>query len=115
MEPLIAICGINCAGCPAYIATQKDDDDARAKLAAAWSDPPEAVIKPEDINCDGCTVTEGRLIVFASMCDVRACGFERKLENCGCCEDYPCDKLDKIFKMDPTAKETLDGIKAARG
>ena len=115
MEPLIAICGINCSECPAYIATQKDDDAARAKIAAEWSEPPEMVIQPEDINCDGCRVLEGRRISFIDICDARACGIERKLESCGLCEDYPCDKLDKIHKIDPKAKETLDGIKAARG
>ena len=115
METLIAICGINCTQCPAYLATQNNDDAARARIASEWSDPPETVIKPEDINCDGCTVVKGRRISFADMCDVRACGIERKLESCGLCEDYPCDKLDKIFKMDSSAKDTLDGIKAARG
>ena len=114
MDKLVAICGINCSECPAYVATQENDDAARARIAGEWSKGYEVEIKPEDINCDGCMV-EGRHIGFVGICDIRACGIERELTNCGHCGDYPCDKLDKIFKMYPLAREKLDEIKAARG
>ena len=113
MNQLLAVCGINCADCPAYIATQNNDDAARAKVAAEWSQGYETQFLPEDINCDGCTRVGGRCIAFVNKCDVRACGFEKNLKNCGYCGDYPCDKLDKIFGMVPEAKVRLDEIKAA--
>ncbi len=112
MAPMTAFCGIDCSGCPAFIATQNDDDDARAKVAQEWTQGYGSEFKPEDINCDGCTATAGRHIAFCDQCDVRACCIERELVNCGWCADYPCDKLDKIFEMDPGVRKTLDGIKA---
>jgi len=47
---MIAICGLICNDCPAYIATQKDDDEMRKKIAEEWSSD-QYPLKPEDINC----------------------------------------------------------------
>ena len=33
MKQMIAFCGLNCSECPMYIATQNDDDNARAEAA----------------------------------------------------------------------------------
>jgi hypothetical protein len=37
---------------------------------------------------------------------------ERDIENCGECREYPCKKLDFIFKNAPDTKKTLDRIRA---
>lgn len=37
MEKMIAFCGLTCTECPAFIATQKDDDKERKKVAKVWS------------------------------------------------------------------------------
>ena len=37
MEKIIAYCGLICSECPAYIATQKDSDEERKKVAEKWS------------------------------------------------------------------------------
>ena len=37
MEEIVAYCGLVCNECPAYEATQKNDNDARAKVAEEWS------------------------------------------------------------------------------
>lgn len=105
----IAMCGINCTLCPARQATVSDDNEARTKIALEWSKGYHTQFKPEDINCVGCGMT-GVHLGFVSMCDVRACGMERGYTNCSTCDEYPCEKLDKIFKMDPSAKERLDQI-----
>lgn len=57
MERLIAYCGLVCNECPAYLATQADDDSERTKIAAEWSEAFGSDFKKEDINCDGCLGT----------------------------------------------------------
>ena len=110
MQKMIAICGITCTGCPAFIATKGNDDEQKKKIAESWTTE-ELKLQPEDINCDGCIVVGGRLINFCSACDVRRCGFEKNIKNCAYCDEYPCEKLDKIFGMAPEAKATLEEIK----
>ena len=58
---MIAFCGLTCTEYPAFIATQKDDDKERGKVAEVWSKEFNSEIKPEDINCDGCLVESDRL------------------------------------------------------
>ena len=58
MDKIIGVCGLTCTECPAYQATLKDDDKERKRVAEMWSKEYGAEIKPEDINCDGCTVLE---------------------------------------------------------
>ena len=111
MEKLVAFCGLICSECPAYIATQNDDDAERAKVAETWSKQYGHEIKPEDINCDGCTSESSRHLAYCSICEIRACGIEMKVVNCAYCEDYSCDKLETFFKMASAAKTTLDAIR----
>lgn len=113
MENLIAFCGICCSECEAYIATQNDDDAERTRIAASWSKQWKADIKPEDINCEGCTVEGVQHFNYCNACEIRACGTARDLINCAHCMDYHCDKLDVVFNLLPKAKETLDGIHGA--
>jgi hypothetical protein len=111
MEKLIAYCGIRCETCPGYKATIDDDDELRAKTAAEWSKQFGADIKPEHINCVGCTAADGAHIYHWTECGMRKCAAERGLENCGHCEDYACEQLSKFFEMVPAAKETLDELR----
>ncbi|MBW2062603.1 MAG: DUF3795 domain-containing protein [Deltaproteobacteria bacterium] len=112
MEKMIAFCGLICTECPAFIATQKDDDEGKAKLAASWSTE-EQVIKPEDINCDGCLSAGERVIKFCNACEVRRCGFEKNVENCAFCGEYACERLNRIYEFiqTPVAKATLEEIR----
>jgi len=111
MKTLIAYCGINCAECPAYIATQKNDDEARKKVAEEWQKMFNPNIKTEDINCDSCTSQTSRHFSYCSECKIRKCGMEKKVENCAYCQEYACDKLNEFFKMVPNAQTTLDKIR----
>jgi hypothetical protein len=54
MKEMVAYCGLVCTECPTYQATQKNDNNARAKIAEAWSKQFKVNLKAEDINCDGC-------------------------------------------------------------
>lgn len=110
MDKIIAYCGIICNECPAFIATQKDDDKEREKVAEMWSKD-EYKVFPEDINCDGCLQDSMRLFSWCSECPVRKCAQEREFENCAYCDDYVCDNLKKIFDMVSKAKQTLEEIR----
>ena len=110
MEKMIAYCGLICSECGAFIATQKNDDEARRQVAEMWSKEFNAEIKPEDINCYGCLAEGGDLFGHCKVCEIRKCAKDKHMVNCGFCEDYPCETLDFILNNVPDAKKTLDEI-----
>jgi hypothetical protein len=111
MAQMIAFCGLSCTACLAFIATQKNDDKERNKVAKMWSKQFKTDIKPGDINCDGCLSESGRLIGHCYVCEIRKCGLEKHVKNCAYCSDYACETLDKFISMVPDAKATLEGIR----
>ena len=112
MPRIIAYCGIECSKCPAYLATQNNDENALAKTAAEWSKKFGQEIKPEDIICDGCIGETGRKASYCSICEIRVCNIKRGLDNCASCKDYVCEKLKKHFEMAPQAKKNLEEIRS---
>ena len=112
MDRMIAFCGIVCSECPAFLATQEDDDAKRKKVAEAWSKQFNMPVKPEDVNCDGCMAEGKRLVGYCHICQIRKCGQQKGVENCAHCDEYACDKLTKFFAtMAPEAKTTLEEIR----
>ena len=114
MEKMIAYCGLTCTDCPAYIATQKDDDQERARVAEIWSREYGANLQVEDINCDGCLSENGRLFKHCEVCKIRTCAMGRQFVNCAYCDEYVCDELNGILQYVPAAKENLDRIRNTR-
>lgn len=110
MERMIAFCGLICTDCPAYTATQRNDDEERKRIAELWSTD-EWPLKPEDIDCDGCVAVAERLAKFCRVCEVRQCGLEKKVDNCAYCDQYVCEKLAKPLERSPEAKATLEEIR----
>jgi len=109
MEGLIAFCGLDCGKCPAYIATIKNDDNERKRVAKEWSEMFHADILPEMVNCYGCTVEDKVKFYYCeNMCEIRKCASSRGIENCAKCEGYPCGMLEEFFKNAPVAKENLE-------
>jgi len=111
MDKMIAYCGIVCTECPAFEATQKNDDAKRKKVTEMWSKQYKMNVKPEDINCDGCKSEGKRLIGYCNICEIRKCGQAKGVENCAYCDEYACDKLTKFHAMAPHAKESLEKIR----
>ena len=95
MSRMIAMCGLVCNDCIAFIATQKNDDKLREKVVQAWSTEEER-LRLEDVDCDGC-IAGKRLHSFCQVCDVRKCGLQRDIENCAYCSEFPCGKLEKLW------------------
>jgi len=110
-EKMIAKCGLVCSECPAYIATQKNDDVLRADTARKWSEMFKSDIKPSDINCDGCQSESPRMFSYCSTCEIRICAREKKLATCASCPEYSCKKLDEFLAQVPEARATLDGLR----
>jgi hypothetical protein len=110
-EKMIAYCGITCTDCPAYIATQKNDDRLRNETAKKWSELFKASVKPEDINCDGCVADSQRLFNQVGVCKIRKCPRNKNFKNCAFCAEYPCPKLKELFAFMPEAKATLEEIR----
>ena len=114
MNRMVAICGLICTECPAYIATQADDLAAKERVAAEWR---EAFGLPEIdigfVTCDGCLSVDGRLGGYTGQCPVRACGLERRVVNCAHCPDYACQKLEAFFADVPSARTALEEIRSS--
>lgn len=113
MAPFFAYCGLDCAACEAYLATQAEDEAAKLDLLARWRvefDTPDMPI--EAVTCDGCT-SKGRLGGYCRVCPVRACGHEKGVENCAYCIEYEnCQTLHDFIGMIPVARENLAAIRA---
>jgi hypothetical protein len=110
MQEMIAYCGLVCTSCPQFIATQNDDDVAREKAAKRIAEKFGLHFNPDDINCDGCLSSGGRLIAFCNTCEVRKCGITRSVKNCSTCEEQPCDKLINFHNFSPDAKASFEAL-----
>lgn len=110
-EKMIAYCGLVCSDCPAYKATQADDDKLREETAKKWSEMFHADIKPAYINCDGCPTDSKRLFGYCAQCEIRKCAREKGLESCAACAEYPCAKLSDFLKNAPEAQAFLDELR----
>ena len=110
MVKMIAYCGLICSDCPTYLATQSDDDEARAKTAELYSKKFGFRILPKDINCAGCLSDGGRLIGYCNACHIRKCCREKNLANCSVCNRRPCDHLNRFHASSPEAKENISEL-----
>jgi len=111
MGKIVAYCGIVCSDCPVLIATQRDDDSERRRVAEMFAKQYGKEYKREDINCDGCLSSGPRVFSHCTVCGMRKCAKEKKVENCAFCSEYPCDRLSELFAAYSKAKKTLDEIR----
>jgi len=111
MNKMISFCGTTCTECPAFLATQQDNDIERMKIAELWSRKYSADIKPDDINCDGCLSDGRRIFGYCQVCEVRKCGQGKSIKNCAYCDEFPCKKLNPVFEVEPNNRTTLEGIR----
>ena len=91
----IGACGIDCGNSAAYKATQANDWKKLAELAVGWSSEKNKW-KAADMRCDGCTAS--RVFKGCMDCGVRACAQGKGVGICSRCGDYPCDKLEGMWK-----------------
>ena len=111
----LAMCGLDCAACPAFLAYRTNDQALRVKTAAEWSKAFKVELAPEAINCVGCLKTKGVLFSHCRECDIRKCGLARKVSNCALCPEYSsCQKIAKFIAGAPPAKANLEEVRRAR-
>jgi hypothetical protein len=113
MSDLIGACGLNCGGCPAYLATQAGDAARVAAVAEQWSKEYGGDIKPEGVWCDGCMTAGPRKCAHCGECEIRACVAGRGFENCAPCPDFGCARVADLFRDVPTAREALEKLRPA--
>jgi hypothetical protein len=114
MAKMFAMCGLDCAACPAFIAHQTDDNALREKTASEWSQQFHVELQPADINCVGCVKTKGVHIGHCGECEIRQCGLSRQEKSCALCDDYPCPTLSQFLANVPPAKANLEEIRRIR-
>ena len=113
MTTLIGACGLDCARCDAYIATQANDLVALAAVVEKWTVEYNAPgLTVDNVQCDGCML-EGRKIGHCGECQYRLCALERGLANCAACSDYACEKLQGFLAAVPQARANLEAIRLA--
>lgn len=106
----LACCGLDCQSCDAFVATEKNDDAMRAQTAQKWSAMYHADIKPEHINCTGCSGDGVKFFHCENSCGIRKCCNEKQIDNCASCQDYACESLREVFTFAPEAKNRLDAL-----
>ena len=108
MKNYIAYCGLNCETCEARTATINNDDALREKVAELWSELNGAEITPEMINCVGCRIDGIKTPYCESLCPIRQCALERKVETCSTCVDVQtCEKVGMILANNEKARSNL--------
>lgn len=90
----VAPCGIYCAGCVVYKAS--DDPELAKKISENMS------VSVEDAQCKGCIMEEGEIGVLPieGKCPTYTCVEENEIDYCFECEDYPCARLH-TYKNSP--------------
>lgn len=108
---LIAFCGLNCATCEGYIATQNNDQKALEEVAKMWSEQFGADIRPEHVICDGCRTNKRKSFHCENTCTIKPCNIEKKYNSCLQCSTFPCEEEKFILEHVPEAKKNLESLK----
>lgn len=111
MTAMIAYCGLDCSQCPTYLATRNNNYEEKVKVAQEWSQLYKSDLKPEDINCDGCTQNTGNVFGHCRVCTLRSCGQDKQVVTCAHCAGYPCQELTSFTDVVPHAKLALEKIR----
>lgn len=94
MKDIVGVCGDNCFYCPRYKATKSGSAEELEKVKALWvrlglRDPDFPV---QDMACYGCIPENNCAYV-----KLRTCVGEKRVENCGFCNEYPCELINTAF------------------
>ena len=110
MKTMIAICGLDCEQCDAYLATIRDDQALREKTAKLWSELNHVTIQPEHINCEGCRANGAKTVYCDRLCQIRQCALKKGFETCGDCPELDaCGTVAMVIGSNPDARKNLKG------
>ena len=109
MEKLIAYCGLDCAECDAYKATQNNDQALREKTAVEWTKKFNFAFTPGMIICSPCR-DNGTKMGYCSECEIRKCASGKGVINCGACSEFKtCKTINDFIAMVPNVLDNLAG------
>jgi hypothetical protein len=113
MDPMLAYCGLDCSGCPIYLATLERDvakkATMRSHIARLLKERYSLNLEAENVgDCDGCR--SNRLFVTCAACEIRRCAREKDLASCAFCDRFACENLLKIFLEDSAARQRLEKL-----
>lgn len=106
----IAYCGLLCNECPVYLATIKNDQEAKEKLAKDYSNE-KCQFESIDMNCFGCFSKETKNSKICGNCTIRNCAEDKDIKNCGHCDDYPCTDIATNVCEGSDNRKRLNAIK----
>jgi DNA modification methylase len=110
MLSIIAYCGLDCAKCDIFKATQAEDLVRKKQIAERWTREHNIEFTTQDIECDGCQ--SQRISGWCrKICLIRPCADKRGVKTCAHCSDYQCEKLEKFLLDEPVARNTLGEIR----
>lgn len=91
-EPILSVCGDDCAVCPRYLAKTEQELHETAVFwhKAGWRDH---VVTAEEIRCGGCG-TRGSCAFMLMPC-LR----EKGLARCKDCGEYPCGRIAAMLEQ----------------
>lgn len=98
---LSAACGLYCGSCGIYLATQENDTEKLLRYA---------LVLNQSLNetfCDGCRA-ERKSAHCSCMCSFIKCTFEKGIEFCGFCQEFPCTELKNFQSRMPHRVEILE-------
>lgn len=114
----IAACGIDCGAC--LIRKLPFDDDAAAKVVAwfkseGWLKEDEGVKEAieRSMFCKGCH-GDSTIHWDAECWILKCCVYEKGLQNCSECGDFPCERLVEWSKQRKVYGEALQRLKEMR-
>ena len=108
MNDYIAYCGLNCETCDARLATIRNDDALRERVAKEWSELNGVEITPAMIRCVGCRIDGEKTPYCESLCPIRLCALQNGMETCGgCAKIKECEKVGAILQNSEEARKNL--------
>jgi hypothetical protein len=89
-DKMIGYCGINCEKCEARIATIKNDNKMRERVAGKWCEMFHTdIITPDKINCTGCRGDGMKYFFCNELCKIKPCVISKHYDSCA-----ECPKMD---------------------
>jgi len=90
-----ARCGFHCSRCLAYAGNIKSEAD-RIRVSESWQKIYGFKVPVEAIRCDGCLKPDSENpFRICRDCKIRTCVQDRKIANCGECNEFPCDHIEQ--------------------
>ncbi len=91
----IGVCGDNCSCCPRYIATLSGNLEKLEKVKDLWFRLGwrEESFPARELVCKGCSPE-----VKCAYPELRNCAYEKRLSNCGLCDNYPCELVSAAYE-----------------